>query len=71
MREILTITLNPAVDLDSSAAEVEPGPKLRCDAPRTDPGGGGINISRALAELGGTSVALVASHLGQGARRRP
>ncbi|NPD19282.1 1-phosphofructokinase family hexose kinase [Alterinioella nitratireducens] len=60
MREILTITLNPAVDLDSSAAEVEPGPKLRCDAPRMDPGGGGINISRALAELGGTSVALVA-----------
>ncbi len=61
MREILTITLNPAVDLDSSVAEVAPGPKLRCATPVIDPGGGGINISRAVAELGGTSTALVAT----------
>lgn len=61
MTPILTITLNPAVDLDTSTAEVRPGPKLRCTQPRLDPGGGGINVSRALAELGGDSVAFVAA----------
>lgn len=61
MTPILTITLNPAVDLDTSTAEVRPGPKLRCSTPRIDPGGGGINVSRALAELGGDSVAVVAA----------
>jgi len=66
MREILTITLNPAVDLDSSVAEVTPGPKLRCATPAIDPGGGGINISRAVAELGGGSTALVAAGGGIG-----
>ena len=66
MREILTITLNPAVDLDSSVAEVTPGPKLRCATPVIDPGGGGINISRAVAELGGDSTALVAAGGGMG-----
>lgn len=66
MRDILTITLNPAVDLDSSVAKVAPGPKLRCAAPVIDPGGGGINISRAVAELGGTSTALVAAGGGMG-----
>ena len=66
MRKILTITLNPAVDLDSSVAEVTPGPKLRCATPVIDPGGGGINISRAVAELGGDSTALVAAGGGMG-----
>ncbi|NHX27330.1 1-phosphofructokinase family hexose kinase, partial [Escherichia coli] len=37
---ILTVTLNPALDLSASAPTVTPGPKLRCTAPRTDPGGG-------------------------------
>jgi len=66
MLPILTITLNPAVDLDSATAGVRPGPKLRCTAPRLDPGGGGINVSRALAELGGDSLALVAAGGGMG-----
>ena len=66
MTPILTITLNPAVDLDTSTAEVRPGPKLRCATPRLDPGGGGINVSRALAELGGESLALVAAGGGMG-----
>ena len=39
MREILTITLNPAVDLDSSVAEVTPGLLAACadPAPKTWP----------------------------------
>ena len=66
MTPILTITLNPAVDLETSTAEIRPGPKLRCSTPRLDPGGGGINVSRAMAELGGESLALVAAGGGMG-----
>ncbi|MCV2880442.1 1-phosphofructokinase family hexose kinase [Actibacterium sp. XHP0104] len=65
---ILTVTLNPALDLSASAPAVTPGPKLRCTAPRTDPGGGGINVSRVITELGGSSRALVALGGPTGAR---
>jgi len=57
---ILTITLNPAVDITTAAAEVVPGRKLRCDQPRIDPGGGGVNVARVIKELGGATTALVA-----------
>lgn len=60
MSDILTITLNPAFDVSTSVGTVEPGPKLRCDQPRYDPGGGGINVSRAILRLGGVSTAFVA-----------
>ncbi len=60
MRDILTVTLNPALDFATSVDHVVPGVKLRCGAARTDPGGGGINVSRAIALLGGTSRCLVA-----------
>lgn len=57
---ILTVTLNPALDLSTRTAEVVPGPKLRCSAPKIDPGGGGVNVARAIWFLGGESLALVA-----------
>ena len=57
---ILTITLNPTVDYATTAPEVVPGPKLRCTEPQIDPGGGGINVSRAIRLLGGQSTALIA-----------
>ncbi len=60
MTDILTITLNPTVDLSTAADKVRPGPKLRCDMPSFDPGGGGINVSRAIRHLGGDSLAFVA-----------
>lgn len=60
MTPILTVTLNPALDIATAADAVRPGPKLRCDPPRVDPGGGGINVSRVIARLGGTSTAFVA-----------
>ena len=44
MRDILTVTLNPALDLATEVGIVEPNQKLRCDAPVTDPGGAGIII---------------------------
>ena len=59
--DILTVTLNPALDLATSVDEVRPGPKLRCAPPMTDPGGGGTNVSRAIRQLGGASRALVAA----------
>lgn len=60
MSDILTITLNPALDVSTSVGKVVPGPKLRCDEPRYDPGGGGVNVSRAILRLGGKSTAFVA-----------
>jgi 6-phosphofructokinase 2 len=57
---ILTVTLNPALDLTTAADQVQPDLKLRCDKPAIDPGGGGINISRAIKTLGGESTAIVA-----------
>ncbi|SDZ34343.1 6-phosphofructokinase [Jannaschia faecimaris] len=60
MPDILTITLNPAVDLATSVKRVVPGPKLYCRSPRVDPGGGGVNVARAIRKLGGRATALVA-----------
>lgn len=57
---ILTLTLNPALDMAADVAEIIPGQKLRCSEPLLDPGGGGLNVSRALRALGGDSLALVA-----------
>lgn len=57
---ILTVTLNPALDLETRTAELVPGHKLRCAQPRIDPGGGGINVARAIHVLGGTARAAVA-----------
>lgn len=57
---ILTITLNPALDVSTGTDAVRPEAKLRCDAPVTDPGGGGINVSRAIKLMGGQSTAFVA-----------
>jgi 6-phosphofructokinase 2 len=58
MQSIITLTLNPTIDksteVDSVASEI----KLRCAAPTFDPGGGGINVSRAIHKLGGSSEAL-------------
>ena len=60
MRDILTVTLNPALDLATSVNEVIPGVKLRCSHPDIDPGGGGINVARAVTQLGGKARAFVA-----------
>lgn len=49
---VLTITLNPAVDKSCTVENIKPEKKLRCTAPRYEPGGGGINVSRGLVRLG-------------------
>jgi len=57
---IVTLTLNPALDLSTETERVEPERKLRCTAARRDPGGGGINVARVVNELGGEALAVVA-----------
>ncbi|MDA8164902.1 MAG: 1-phosphofructokinase family hexose kinase [Desulfobacteraceae bacterium] len=58
MKRIATLTMNPSVDLTMAVEQVLPTRKLRCDHPRRDPGGGGINVARAFHELGGTVIAV-------------
>lgn len=58
MPGIITVTLNPAIDKNYTVEKLAPEHKLRCPNPRIDPGGGGINVSKALKELGADSLAL-------------
>lgn len=53
---IVTLTMNPALDKSTSTHHVMPEDKLRCHDVRIDPGGGGLNVSRAIHQLGGTSL---------------
>lgn len=56
MAKIITLTLNPAIDKTTYTAQVVPEKKLSCTHPIYQPGGGGINVSRALANLGCAST---------------
>jgi 6-phosphofructokinase 2 len=58
MNYIVTLTLNPTVDKSTTADHIVPDHKLRCAAPKFEPGGGGINVSRALKRLGADSLAI-------------
>jgi 6-phosphofructokinase 2 len=53
---IVTITLNPCIDKSTSVAALIPEKKLRCAAPKFEPGGGGINVARAIKKLGGNAT---------------
>ena len=58
MAAIVTLTMNPALDIATVTDRVVPEHKLRCEAPRYDPGGGGINVARAVHALGGDALAI-------------
>ena len=58
MGTIVTLTMNPALDIATSTDRVVPTHKLRCAPPRYDPGGGGINVARAVHAMGGDAVAI-------------
>ncbi len=58
MKNIVTLTMNPAIDVNTSVDNFVAERKLRCSNPSREPGGGGINVSRAIRKLGGESVAL-------------
>ncbi len=59
--KILTLTMNPTIDINSQVDRVKPDKKLRCKQPQYQPGGGGLNVSRAIRKLGGSSEAVYLS----------
>ena len=58
MPKIVTLTINPAVDIVWEVSDVVPVRKLRSDGGVVYPGGGGINVSHVISELGGESMAI-------------
>lgn len=61
MKPIVTLTVNPALDISTAVSNVVPDRKLRCGEPVYEPGGGGINVSRVIVRLGGRSFAVYAA----------
>lgn len=58
MAQVVTFCLGPALDSTTTTDRVEPNRKLRCEAPRQDAGGGGINVARLLHAFGKHVLAL-------------
>jgi len=58
MPTIVTLTMNPALDVSTDTDHVIAGEKLRCGPTVLDPGGGGVNVSRVIHRLGGATVAV-------------
>jgi 6-phosphofructokinase 2 len=56
--QIVTLTINPAVDVSTSVTKMVPFTKMRCAQAHRDPGGGGINVARVLKRLGMESTAI-------------
>lgn len=55
---IVTLTMNPALDITTEANVVRPTDKIRCQSARYDPGGGGINVARVALVLGAPVAAI-------------
>ena len=51
--DIVTLTINPAIDKSANFNGLVAEQKIRCESPRYDAGGGGINVSKAISRLGG------------------
>lgn len=59
MAKIVTLTINPAVDIVWEVDDMVPIRKLRSSTGAVFPGGGGINVSRVISVLGGESTAVI------------
>ncbi len=55
---IVTVTINPCIDKSSKVEQLQPQSKLRCSPLVYEPGGGGINVSKALNKLDIEALAL-------------
>jgi 6-phosphofructokinase 2 len=64
--KIVTLTVNPSIDKSTTVKDLIPEQKLRCDKPLFQPGGGGINVSRAINKIGGDSLAIYLAGGGTG-----
>ncbi len=58
MTDILTLTMNPALDVLTTIDQVSDTHKMRCGAVLKHPGGGGVNVARVLHRLGANCMAL-------------
>ncbi|MBE7172930.1 MAG: 1-phosphofructokinase family hexose kinase [Williamsia sp.] len=58
MSGIVTLTLSPCIDKTTTAPALLPGTKLRCSTPDFEPGGTGLNVARALKQLGTDPLAI-------------
>lgn len=58
---IVTLTMNPALDITVDADDVVPTEKIRCRSERYDAGGGGINVARFAGILGASVSAVFAA----------
>ena len=58
MTQIFTLTLSPSLDSATTTPKIYPEGKLRCTAHIFEPGGGGINVARAVVYLGGQAHAI-------------
>jgi 6-phosphofructokinase 2 len=58
LTEIVTLTINPALDVSTSVKKMVPFTKMRCAQAHRDPGGGGINVARVLNRLGVDTTAI-------------
>ncbi|MFO7893663.1 MAG: 1-phosphofructokinase family hexose kinase [Longimicrobiales bacterium] len=67
MSHTTTLTMNPAVDVSAAVDQVTAEEKLRLREPQRDPGGGGINVARAICRLGGSARAVFAAGGSSGA----
>lgn len=61
MTDIITVTFNPCIDKSTSVSAIIAEKKLRCSAPVFEPGGGGINVARAIKKIGGEAIAIYPS----------
>jgi 6-phosphofructokinase 2 len=55
---IVTLTMNPALDITTNADIVRHTDKIRCEGARYDAGGGGINVARFARALGASVTAV-------------
>ena len=55
---LVTVTFNPAIDKSTVVPSLIPEKKLVCSPPLLEPGGGGINVARAIKKLGGEALAV-------------
>lgn len=58
MPSIVTVTINPTIDKSANVPALVPEKKLQCSVPVLEPGGGGINVARAVTKLGGNAIAI-------------
>jgi 6-phosphofructokinase 2 len=61
MSSIVTITFSPCIDKSTSIPSLIPEKKLKCKTAKLEPGGGGINVARAIKKLGGDATAIFPS----------